>query len=84
MSISKSHSHMFEQTIEIMLFITFRTKKTYVIDVLDQVVSGVSERAVQRYLASLEQLGYVIGDRETPQGFIPTEKAKQLFGAKSL
>lgn len=79
--ISKSHSHMFEQTLEIMLFITFRTNKTYVIDVLEQVVSGVSERTVCRYLSSLEKLGYITGDKKYPQGFLPTEKAKQLFEA---
>ena len=72
---------MFEQTLEIMLFITFRTNKTYVIDVLEQVVSGVSERTVCRYLSSLEDLGYVAGDKKSPQGFLPTEKSKQLFGA---
>ncbi len=81
MSISQSHGHMFELTIEIMLFITFRTKKTYVVDVLEDVVSGVSERTVHRYLASLEKLGYITGDKKYPQGFLPTEKAKQLFEA---
>ncbi|WP_312086975.1 hypothetical protein [Acinetobacter variabilis] len=84
MSISQSHSHMFELTIEIILFITFRRKKTYVQDVLDDVVSDVSKRTVQKYLASLEKLGYIIGDKKYPQGFIPTEKARQLFGAESL
>ena len=81
MSISQSHGHMFELTIEIVLFITFRTNKTYVIDVLEQVVSGVSERTVCRYLSSLEDLGYITGDKKYPQGFLPTEKSKQLFGA---
>ena len=72
MSITQSHGHMFEMTLEIVLFITFRTKKTYVQDVLDDVVSGVTGRTVQRYLSSLEKLGYIIGDKKNPQGFIPT------------
>jgi len=72
---------MFEMTLEIVLFITFRTKKTYVQDVLDDVVSGATGRTVQRYLSSLEKLGYIQGDDKCPQGFLPTEKAKQLFGA---
>lgn len=80
-SISKTHSQVFEKTIEIILFITFRTKKTYVLEILEEVVSGVSERTVHRYLASLEQLGFIEGDDKCPQGFLPTEKAKQLFGA---
>lgn len=81
MSISQSHGHMFELTIEIVLFITFRRQKTYVQDVLDDVVSDVSKRTVCRYLSSLEDLGYVTGDKKSPQGFLPTEKSKQLFGA---
>ena len=80
MSITQSHSYMFEMTLEIVLFITFRTKKTYVQDVLDDVVSGATGRTVQRYLSSLEKLGYIQGDGKCPQGFLPTEKAKQLFG----
>lgn len=82
MNTTQSHSYMFEMTLEIVLFITFRTKKTYVQDVLDDVVSGVSERTVHRYLASLERLGYIRGDSKCPQGFLPTEKAKQLFGVQ--
>lgn len=82
MSITQSHSYMFELTLEIVLFITFRTKKTYVLEILEEVVSGVSERTVHRYLASLERLGYIRGDGKCPQGFLPTEKAKQLFGAQ--
>ena len=81
MSISQSHGHMFELTIEIVLFITFRRQKTYVQDVLDDVVSDVSKRTVQKYPASLEKLGYITGDKKYPQGFLPTEKAKQLFEA---
>jgi len=72
---------MFEMTLEIVLFITFRTKKTYVQDVLDDVVSGATGRTVQRYLSSLEKLGFIEGDGKCPQGFLPTKKAKQLFGA---
>lgn len=81
MSITQSHGHMFELTIEIVLFITFRRQKTYVQDVLDDVVSDVSKRTVQKYLASLEKLGFIQGDGKCPQGFLPTEKSKQLFGA---
>jgi len=73
---------MFEMTLEIVLFITFRTKKTYVQDVLDDVVSGATGRTVQRYLSSLEKLGFIEGDGKCPQGFLPTEKAKQLFGVQ--
>lgn len=81
MNTTQSHSYMFEMTLEIVLFITFRTKKTYVQDVLDDVVSGATGRTVQRYLSSLEKLGFIEGDGKCPQGFLPTEKAKQLFGA---
>ncbi len=81
MNTTQSHSYMFEMTLEIVLFITFRTKKTYVQDVLDDVASGATGRTVQRYLSSLEKLGFIEGDGKCPQGFLPTEKAKQLFGA---
>lgn len=85
MNISQSHGHMFETTMDILLFITFRGKATYVQDVLDNVVTNTSYRTVQRYVNSLEKLGYVLGDgkRNSPQGFLPTDKAKQLFGVKS-
>ena len=82
MSISQSHGYMFEMTIDVILYITFREKKTYVQDVMDDVVSSVSKRTVQKYMASLEKLGYIEGDRKCPQGFLPTDKAKQIFGAK--
>jgi DNA-binding IclR family transcriptional regulator len=85
MSTSQSHGHMFETTLEILLFITFRREKTYVQDVLDHVVTGASYRTVQRYMKSLENLGYVESDckKNSPQSFIPTLKAKQLFGVKA-
>lgn len=82
MSISQSHEYMFEMTIDVVLYITFREKKTYVQDVLDDVVTGVSKRTVQKYLASLEKIGYIVGDKKQPQGFLPTEKSRELFGAK--
>lgn len=82
MSISQSHGYMFEMTVDVVLYITFREKKTYVQDVLDDVVTGVSKRTVQKYLASLEKIGYIAGDKKQPQGFLPTEKSKQIFGAK--
>ena len=83
MSITQSHGVMFEITVEILLFIVFRKEKTYAQDLIDHVVSGVSKRTVQRYLKSLEQLGYVQSDGCVHKGFTPTEKAKQTFGAKS-
>lgn len=80
-AMNQQQAFIFETSLEILLFITYRTKKTYVQDVLDNVVDGVQIRVVQRYLKSLESLGYIEGDRKCPQGFVPTIKAKQLFGA---
>ncbi|EZQ12088.1 hypothetical protein [Acinetobacter sp. Ver3] len=80
MSTTQSHGYMFEITIEILLFITCRTSKTYVQDIMDEVVSGVSARTVQRYLNSLQKHGYIQGDNQLPQGFVPTLKSKQTFG----
>jgi len=40
---------------------------------------GISIRSLQRYLNGLASWGLVIKDGETPQGFILTEHAKQLF-----
>lgn len=41
---------------------------------------GVHQRSAQRYLIQLEQQGYLIGDGEYPIGYMPSIKAKQLFG----
>ena len=43
-------------------------------------LTSVCLRSAQRYLTQLEQQGYLVGDKETPQGFKPSNKAKQLFG----
>lgn len=43
-------------------------------------LTNVCLRSAQRYLIQLEGQGYLVGDKETPQGFKPSEKAKQLFG----
>ena len=80
MSISQSHGFMFELTIDVLLYITFKPNKTYVQDIMDNVVSGSTKRTVQRYLQSLEKIGYIAGDECCPQGFVATEKSKQLFG----
>jgi len=40
---------------------------------------GISVRSLQRYLNGLANWGLVAKDGETPQGFILTEHAKQLF-----
>ena len=54
--------------------------KTSVVDV--QAMMGMTTRTVQRYLDQLVQAGYVLRDDATPAGFIPSEKAKQLFEVK--
>ena len=82
MSISQSHGFMFEMTTDVLLYITFKPNKTYVQDIMDNVVSGSTKRTVQRYLKSLEKIGYIKGDECCPQGFTATVKSKQLFGAK--
>lgn len=43
-------------------------------------LTNVCLRSAQRYLIQLEDRGYLVGDGETPQGFKPSKKAKQLFG----
>lgn len=40
---------------------------------------GISIRSLQRYLNGLSNWGLVAKDGETPQGFILTEHAKNLF-----
>lgn len=55
MSISQSHGFMFEMTMDVLLYITFKPNKTYVQDIMDNVVSGSTKRTVQRYLKSLEK-----------------------------
>lgn len=44
---------------------------------------GCHQRSAQRYLIQLEAQGYLVGDKETPQGFKPSNKAKQLFGVNA-
>lgn len=40
---------------------------------------GISIRSLQRYLNGLSNWGLVAKDGETPQGFILTDQAKNLF-----
>lgn len=49
-------------------------------DVSEQ--TGVCIRSAQRYLAQLEDYGYLYSDKNTPCGYRPTAKAKQLFEVK--
>lgn len=44
-----------------------------------QPYTGISKRSLQRYLNGLVNWGLVAKDGETPQGFILTEHAKNLF-----
>ena len=41
-----------------------------------------TKRDAQRCLYRLAGHGYLVGDRCAPQGFKPTDKAKQLFEVK--
>ncbi|ENV87514.1 hypothetical protein F939_02298 [Acinetobacter radioresistens DSM 6976 = NBRC 102413 = CIP 103788] len=42
---------------------------------------GGTARPARTFVEQLELAGYVAGDKQNPEGFKPTEKAKQLFGA---
>lgn len=44
--------------------------------------TGVCIRSAQCYLAQLEDYGYLYSDKNTPCGYQPTAKAKQLFEVK--
>ena len=43
-------------------------------------ITGLSKRSAQRNLKELEQAGYLTGDENCPRGYLPTDKAKQIFG----
>lgn len=43
-------------------------------------LTGSCRRSAQRYLAQLEEAGYLFSDKTSPKGFPPTEKANLFFG----
>lgn len=77
-SISKTMSCMFDTLVKFMHSAVNdsgrKSRQCY------EEITGVSKRCAQRQLNALVRCGYLIHDNETPRGYFPTEKAKQMFG----
>lgn len=67
------HGEIFTQVLKLAI------RKTGRLAVADIEPMFKTKRQAQRCLFCLADQGYLIGDGCTPQGFKPTDKAKQLF-----
>ena len=67
----------FDRFVQIISFATSSNRRIWSKEVSG--LLGVHQRSAQRYLLQLEQQGYLVGDGERPIGYIPSDKAKQLF-----
>lgn len=70
---------MFDQLATFMNKVSCRTGRISCKDFVQ--ITGLSKRSAQRNLKELEQAGYLSGDDKCPKGYMPTEKAKQIFGS---
>jgi Mn-dependent DtxR family transcriptional regulator len=68
----------FDRYAQIVSFATKNKRRIWSKDVSE--LLSVHQRSAQRYLIQLEKKGYLVGDGEYPIGYMPSEKAKQLFG----
>ncbi len=70
---------MFDQLATFMNKVSCRTGRISCKDFVQ--ITGLSKRSAQRNLKELEQAGYLSGDDKCPKGYMPTDKAKQIFGS---
>lgn len=77
----KTKMDVIDRSISVLNNITSHPGRFSVRDCMN--VTGLKKRAAQRYMSELEQLGYVIGDSETPRGYKATEKTKSVFKGAS-
>lgn len=74
---NKSMGCMFDRMISMIVVTVNSNRRMAVADFVD--VLGLSKRSAQRYVKTLQEMGYLAGDGCVPQGFKATEKTKQLF-----
>lgn len=71
----------FDRYVQIISFATKNKRRIGSKEVSELV--GVHQRSAQRYLTQLKDYGYLICDGESPAGYVPTEKTKEIFGVKA-
>lgn len=69
--------HVFDQATQI-IHLSLKTRARIGSETLTEKL-GISKRAAQRYLKKLEKYGYLVGDDAVPKGYLPSDKAKQMF-----
>ncbi len=74
---NKSMGRMFDRMISMIVVTVNSNRRMAVADFVD--VLGLSKRSAQRYVSTLQEMGYLSGDGCAPQGFKATEKTKKLF-----
>lgn len=75
---------IFDEMLSILLFIVFRTSAVSRKDI-EENVSSSCERTIQRYLKDLQKLSFIEVLHQGRKGvtYLPTLKAKQMFGGKT-
>lgn len=74
----KTFINSFDRYVQIVSFVTRNNRRIGSEEVSE--LLGVHRRSAQRYLIQLEDYGYLISDGECPTGYMPTGKAKEIFG----
>ncbi|MGY5391985.1 hypothetical protein [Acinetobacter sp. NigerLNRRAM0016] len=78
---SKKFATAFDCYVQIISFAVKNNRRIWSKEIAS--LAGVHIRSAQRYLHQLEDQGYLEGDGEYPIGYLPTDKAKNIFGVKS-
>ena len=75
---NKSHVEHFNTYAQIISFAVNNKRRIGTNDLIQLV--GLSPRSSQRHLSELAEAGWLIKDNCSPKGYVPSDKAKQLFG----
>jgi len=78
LSLNKSMLTMFDRFASFMSKAVHQKGRVSSRDFMDFTGSGL--RSAQRDLKTLSKMGYLTADECTPKGYLPTEKAKMIFG----
>lgn len=78
MSRKRTHVEHFDMFAQIISFAVNNKRRIGANDLIQLV--GLSLRSSQRHLSDLTEAGWLIKDNCSPRGYMPSDKAKQLFG----
>lgn len=74
---NKSHVEHFDTYAQIISFAVNNKRRIGANDLIQLV--GLSPRSSQRHLSELAEAGWLIKDNCSPKGYVPSDKAKELF-----